>query len=227
MARLKDGIFGMIVGKLGNLISYDRLGENVVRMKTRKPKRKKPRTPAQQAVNIRFSLVKSFVSAGKDFISVGFAADVKGTTRIPENGAVSYNLKHAVIGEFPDFQLDFENVLVSKGKLPTPEYAAVTREGNLLKFTWSTTDHDSYPRNRDQAMMFAYFPGTNDSVNTEFITNGALRSKGQDELDIGYHLEGATYKTKKTSVEVYLAFISDDRKDVSNSLYLGNINLEE
>lgn len=222
MARLKNGIFGKIVGKIANLITYERLGENVARMKPVKPKHPKKRTPAQQAVNIRFSLIKSFVAAGKDFIHVSFAADVKGSTKIPENGAVSYNLKHALVGEFPDFRIDFEKVLVSKGKLPMAEEPAVVLEEKKLKFSWSTDHIPNYQRGRDQVMMYAYFA---DSNKTESITSGARRLQGHDELDISYFMQNSAHVTKNTSAEVYMAFISDDRKAVSDSIYLGNVSL--
>lgn len=223
MARLKNGILGRIAGKLANLVTYERLGENVARMRPHKPKRKKKRTPAQQAVNIRFSLIKSFVSASKGFVSVSFAPDVKGTTRIPENGAVSYNLMHAVTGEFPDFRIDFEKVLVSKGKLPAPEDATVTLEEKTLKFTWNAENHSDYPRSRDQVMLYAYFP---DTKGTEFITSGARRIEGQDELNISYYMQNSPNAKKDSSAEVFIAFISDDRKAVSDSVYLGSISLE-
>jgi hypothetical protein len=106
----------------------------MIRMSPRKTKKKKPRRDAQKAVNLRFKLVKSFISLTTQFTNVGFRLVALGTTKIAENEAVSYNLKNAVTGTFPDFKLDFTKVLLSRGELPPPEGATVTLQDNLLKF---------------------------------------------------------------------------------------------
>jgi len=120
MAKLNNGILGPLIGKLANVVGYIRLGQPVVRMVPKKLKKKKIRTEAQQAVNLRFKIVKSFISKVKTFVAVGFKLEVAGTTKIAENGAVSYNIKNAVIGEYPDLTLDFAKVMISKGHLPAP-----------------------------------------------------------------------------------------------------------
>lgn len=220
MARLKNGILGPLIGKLANVVGYERLGQAVVRMEPRKTKKKKPRSDAQKAVNLRFKIVKSFISSLNGFVNVGFRQDVAGTTKIPENGAVSYNFKHAVMGEYPDLSLDYSKVLVCKGKLPGPENAVVELEGDILKFKWDVNPGWSNKLKRDQVMMLAYLPG-NDRAN--YWLSGARRSAGADELEVPIQRQARGAAVKDEFIETYIAFISDDRQSISDSVYVGRV----
>lgn len=220
MARLKNGILGSLIGKLANTVGYERLGQSLVRMAPRKTKKKKPRSDAQKAVNLRFKIVKSFIAGIGEFVNVGFRQDVAGTTKIPENGAVSYNIKHAVMGEYPDLALDYSKVLVCKGKLPGPVNAVVELDGNILKFKWDVNPDWSNKLKRDQVMMLAYLPAT-DRAN--YWLSGARRSAGADELRAPIERLAQGQAVKDQFIETYIAFISDDRQSISDSVYLGRI----
>lgn len=220
MAKLKNGILGPLIGKLANTVGYERLGQSLVRMAPRKTKKKKPRSDAQKAVNLRFKIVKSFISEINDFVNVGFRKEVAGTTKIPENGAVSYNLKNAVTGEYPNLSLDYSKVLVCKGKLPGPLNAVVDLDGNILKFKWDVNPNWSKKLKRDQVMMLAYLPATNSA---SYWLSGARRSAGADELEAPIQLEAQGQAVKDQFIETYIAFVSDDRQSISDSVYLGRI----
>lgn len=66
MASMKYGILGPIIGKISNLVTYIRRGVPVVRTKPKKKKKKAERSIAQQAVNLRFLMVKRFVAVISD-----------------------------------------------------------------------------------------------------------------------------------------------------------------
>ncbi|WP_448103900.1 DUF6266 family protein [Pedobacter panaciterrae] len=222
MARLKSGILGPMTGKLAYLVGYERLGQPVLRMKPKKRKKKKPRTDAQKAVNLRFKIVNLFISAINDFTNVGFKLDVAGTTKTAQNGASSYNIREAVIGEYPHLELDYTKVMISKGELPCPINPKVELENNVLTFKWHVDPLCGYPLNRDQVMMLAYLPANN---TVRFVLSGARRNAGTDTLLV--HLEkGDSEQSKKDDViETYIAFISDDRLSISNSVYVGRIEV--
>jgi hypothetical protein len=217
MARLKSGILGPLVGKIANLVGYIRLGQPVIRMEARKRKKKRARSDGQKAVNLRFKIVKSFIAQISDFINVGYKLDVAGTTKIPENNAVSYHINEAVTGTYPDLVLDYSKVLISRGKLPVPVNPTVELEGDVLKFKWDIDPKPEGKRKRDQVMLLAYKTGTQGS---DYIVSGARRLEGADELPV--QIARSKYE-KDDFLETYMAFIADDRQSISNSVYVGRV----
>lgn len=221
MARIKSGILGPLVGKLANMVGYVRLGEPVLRMRPKKPIKKKPRSEAQKAVNMRFKVVRSFISAIKGFVNVGFKNAVAGTTRTAQNGAASYNMKEALIGEYPDFTLDYSKVKVCKGNLPCPINPTFELVGNDLIFKWDVDPNWDYELTRDQVMMLAYLPLNNTASS---INSGARRDTRKDTLDIR-PLKGLRGESEDRIVETYISFISDDRQSISDSVYVGSVDI--
>lgn len=222
MAKLKYGVFGPVEGHLSNLVAYIRLGEPILRMAPKFPVKKKPRTDAQKAVNLRFKTVKSFIAKMRSFTNVGFELDVAGTTRIAENGAVSANLTHAVKGEYPHFEMDYPKVVLSKGPLAGPLNPQVTFGLDLLTFTWAFDENTSAGSGCDRVMMLAYLPANNE---VHFELCGAKRRTGIDHLSVGVaRVDHGGIRVDRVA-EVYMAFISEDRKNISNSVYLGQVLL--
>jgi len=219
MARLKSGILGPIIGKIANLVGYIRLGQPVIRTEARKPKKKRARSDAQKAVNLKFKIVKSFIADISDFINVGYKLDVAGTTKIPENNAVSYHINEAVTGTYPDLVLDYSKVLVSRGKLPVPLNPTVELVGDVLKFKWDIDPKSDWKRKRDQVMLLAYKTATQEP---DYVLSGARRFEGTDELPVRI----ARNKNRKDDfLETYIAFIADDRQSISNSVYVGRVTV--
>ncbi len=222
MARMNFGILGPIIGKISNLVGYIRRGVPVVRTKPKKRRKKAKRSIAQQAVNLRFLMVKRFVAVISEFINVGYHLDVADTPKIPENGAVSYLLKEAVTGVYPDYEMDFSKVLVSKGKLPPPLNPTVKLDGDTLKFSWDVNPKWGYKLNRDQVMLLAYLPANNTA---EYLLSGARRNEGGEELKVYLNPETNRNNKKDEYIETYIAFISDDRKKISDSVYVGRVSV--
>lgn len=222
MAKLNKGILGPIIGKLANVVGYIRLGAPVLRMAPVTRKKKKTRTEAQQAVNLRFKIVKSFIAKVNTFISVGFKLEVAGTTKIAENAAVSYNIKNAVVGEYPDLALDYAKVMISKGRLPAPSNPRVELQGNFIKFKWDVDADWAYKLKRDQVMMLAYLPA---NERTYYSLSSARRSVGEDLLEIRTMAVARGSAKRDDVIETYMAFISDDRQSISDSVYAGKITL--
>ena len=63
---------------------------------------------------MRFKVVRSFISATKGFVNVGFKTAIADPTQTAQNGASTYNLMEALIGEYPHFGLDYSIVKVIK-----------------------------------------------------------------------------------------------------------------
>lgn len=220
MARMKSGPFGPFIGKMGGLVGYMRRGQQVTRAVPHPTTA--PPSLKQLISRKQFSMAQQFVSPIKDFINYSFHPETKGTTRIPQNAANSYFRKLAIQGEYPDYQIDFSKVMVSKGDLTAPANASVSLSGNLLTFKWATPPAGSSTRNEDQVMLLAYLP---DSKSAAFIVGGPGRSAGEAVLKFLPKLGNAYGSGKDTAAETYIAFISNDRQQVSDSVYLGRLEL--
>jgi len=220
MGRLKSGVYGPLVGKLGNVISYVWRGMNVNRMVSHKTNI--PPTIPQLASRKMFSMAQKFVAPLQNFVSYSFHPATKDKPKIPQNEASSLFRKNAIMGEYPDFWIDYSRVIMSKGDLPAPVNASVLRDGNLLTFSWEVDPNWDNKLRSDQVMMVAYLP---DTMQAAYTVGAARRTAGTDVLGFSPELRTETWRKRDTIAETYLAFISNDRQRVSDSIYTGQIIL--
>lgn len=208
MGIIKNGIMGGFSGKTGPVVGYQRKGKNCMRSLPRK--RTSPPTPNELIGREKFAYVQTWLQPLTNFLRVGFqnySPDFEGFV-----AAKSYNLKNALIGSSPNFQIDPALALVSFGDMNRPAIAsAVAESGQVISFNWSGGEfvYD------DRAMLVAY--DTTDgrarfNTASERADGGYAKLK-LDESFIGKH------------VDVYLAFVSEDRKRRSTSQYLGLITV--
>ena len=162
-------------------------------------------------------VVNQFCKPMIPFIKFGFAQQIVGTDLSQSNVAVSYTKLNALKGEYPDISIDYEKVKLSAGPLIEAGQVTVAREVDGIRFKWYTGPEIKWPDNTDQVMMMAYLPEENRAVYQLF---GAARSAGQDLLPVSTQwLQG--------HIETYIAFISADRTQVSDSVYAGGFNKPE
>jgi hypothetical protein len=212
MAIIKNGILGPAEGSIANLVTYVRLGKPTIRMNPA-PTADKPRSPRQLARNARFALAMNFVKPNLHFLNVGFSIK-KPAGLTAYNLAVSNVMEHGIIGEYPDLRLNFPNMLVANGDLaPAINPRVEMTAAGTMKFEWDVPEKLSYLRSRDQVMLLACMPEENAAFH---LLSGARRNTGQELLEVYTGKIGQVYET-------YLAFISDDRKKISKSIYTGQV----
>ena len=202
-----NGLFGEFSGKIGNLVSYQLKGKNVVR---RIGKNNKPATPAQLAVRQRIALTNAFLRASLPVINAGFELEVAGTDKNQHNAATSYNTKNATQGNYPDISLDYSKILASIGTLEPADTPAVTLTGALLSFTWAVDSDMDYSIKNDRSMLLIYCSELDKAV---YVLSGARRSTGQDEIELPANFVGK-------ELQCYISFKSSDGKKISNSVWL-------
>jgi hypothetical protein len=134
MAILTKGIFGPISGKLGNLVFCICVnGTNYVR--TRPNKTKKPPSMAQLAHRKKFGIASKFLHPLNDILKKGFKATKKGTT--PMGLAMGAMLSSGIIGDGPDFRIDFPRVQLSRGSLlPLLDLNIKQMGRNVIMLEW-------------------------------------------------------------------------------------------
>lgn len=214
MGSLKNGLFGGFHGRVGNLVGYVLNGKSIIRTIG---KSSKPLSPARKINCDRMRVVNKFLRPLTSFIKLGFQLKVAGTDRNYYNEAVSYNKKHAVIGEYPHAQLDYSKAMLSMGSLLTAEKPLIKAVGDEVEFSWAFSKELSRENQNDRAMLLVYFP---DSDQAKYILSAARRSEGKDTLYIGSRFADQR-------MEAYISFIKDDGSEISDSVYVGSIGEKE
>lgn len=209
MGKLVGGPFGMLHGRVGNLVAYVLNGENVMRQIGRSTK---PLTTARKANCEKMTVVNRFLQPALAYIQIGFRFEAAGTNRNAYNEAVSYNKMNALQGEYPNISMDYSKVLVSKGKLPVAKKPQIERTAEGVVFTWDTSDIPVEQKN-DRAMLLVSYPEMGEM---SYHPSGARRVEGKDMIPVGWNYKDA-------HMEVYISFINPEGTQVSDSVYVGAI----
>jgi hypothetical protein len=210
MGKAKNGIYGPISGKVKNMVWFTRYGVDYVRTKG---KRTAPLSAQQKANCSDMKILMAFFKNMKPFLKAGFAQQVAGTPLNYHNVATAYNKIHALRMVDGKAEIDFAEVLLSAGNAKKPQDAQVQLSEKGLEFTWAYDAIEDWESRKDQAMLMAYFPESNEAI---YDCSAARRSEAKDLLELH-----ATYLNRQ--MEVYVAFTTADRADVSTSVYLGSI----
>lgn len=113
MGKINQGILGGFSGKVGNVVGGSWKGIDYMRVKPASVAN--PRTEDQLDQRSRFVTVLNFLKPMKEFVKVGFKRYAIKMTAF--NSAMSYNLHNAVDGFYPNFVINYENALISRGGL--------------------------------------------------------------------------------------------------------------
>jgi len=154
-------------------------------------------------------MLKTFVP----IIRLGFAGSV-GTGKSAFSVAMSYNVKNAVIGLYPDFEIDFQAVKISSGDLYGTSNASATCSAGSLSFVWDT-DLLNNAAATDKVILLAFNASTNES---SYDMDAATRADGSGSLTLPPTWDGGV-------VDTYLLLTSADGKLVSNSVYAGRVEV--
>ena len=210
MGKINKGILGGFSGKVGNVIGASWKGIDYMRVKAAKVNN--PRTEGQLDQRSKFSKVLHFLIPMKDFLKTGFKQYAIKMTEF--NSALSYNIKNAVTGTYPNQTVDYANALVSRGDLTgVLNGSASSTALGTVTFSWDDNSGTGSAKATDNAMLLVFNPDKEEAL---YITDGPSRDSTTADLTIPDDYAGDT-------VHAYLAFISDEDKDVSDSKYMGSI----
>jgi len=214
MAKHPYGVLGPFIGRLGPTVGY-MLGD--INVSRTIGKYHGPRTPKQFANETRMALVSSLSGILEEFLNFGLRAVSGIGKQDPRNHFIKLNKQKAVKGEYPQLETDFGKLIVADGNIPAPKNGQALLTGNRLKVSWKADMAAEGTNERDQVMILAYFPSVKKAVT---LASGARRSAETESINLPeFELE--------TAVEVYMAFVADNRLDASPSVYLGQLLLNE
>lgn len=213
MARYKNGINGSFKGKVGTVIGCKWKGIDYMRSLP-KARESRPLSDAELATRKKFAAAHFWLKPIIPFVRVGFknyTPTVQGFV-----AAKSYLLKNAITGIFPDYIIDPSLALVSYGDLPGAVDPQAVLADNVVTFNWEAGSNENGADSSDFAMLLAY-----DTLNDTSYHDiaAARRKKGVAVLEL--EDDGVSIR----DIELYIAFISEDRERISNSQYLGNIKV--
>ena len=217
MAKFQQGINGPFSGKIGNIIGSSWRGIHY--MKSVSEKSTKERSPKQLENQHEFAIAHHWLSPLTDYVREGFRHPSK-----PNRGfiaAKSYLLKHALVRKGYDSYIIPSKMLVSKGSLPQAANLSMSYDApaSEIDIRWNPVKTDNPADQRrasfnDQAMYLAYNIETGDVFGEVY---SVLRVTGHCRIVLPHN--------KKARYHVYVAFHAADRKDQSDSCYLGEVEI--
>lgn len=211
MAVASNGPNGPHRGRIGNIVYYMLNGKNVSR---NIGKYVDPNTEKQKTVRSKTKICSNLFKKINDFIYYGFSVEAKDNDKNAFNLAVAYNKSNMFIGDFPDFKIAYDLLIVSKGNLLPAQNPQVTQTETGLSFTWDTDPKMAYAMSKDQVMLLAYFPDLDKSY---FTIYGPERQAGVATLQIPGSIRGKY-------METYISFAAGDRTQMADSTYTGSFN---
>jgi hypothetical protein len=159
----------------------------------------------------KFSLALNFLKPMNGLLRTGWK--LYAYRQSPINAAMSYTIANAITGNYPNYAIDPGKVFVSRGSLSPAANAAATATGGNLVFSWNDNSGSSTAKQTDKALLAVVNPAKSEAV---FDTAGAERTAGTQSVPLPTDWVGET-------VETYIGFISDDGREIANSVYLGSI----
>ncbi len=133
MGTIKQGILGGFSGKVGTVIGSSWKG--ISYMRGRAQSVRNPRTEGQMEQRSKFSLTLDFLKPITAYVRTGYKTYANKQTAF--NAAMSYIVKNAVSGAFPNYALDFSLALVSRGNLTQPLNANATMSAGKTTISWT------------------------------------------------------------------------------------------
>ena len=216
MAKYKQGVHGSYSGRVGNVISSKWKSINV--LKIRPAQVNNPNTEKQQKQRSKFGLIMQFLNANRLLVRTGFKPYAIDMTEV--NAALAANIKTAIVGEFPDYMVDYAAVTLSKGILPVLSGGSMSSpSAATIHVSWVDNSTNMGAHSTDKLHLSVYDPESN---RAQIFMSNAERSVEGSDLQITPEWSGKT-------LEVW-AFFTDAEKSgysetISDTTYLGSIQL--
>lgn len=206
MAKLKDGILGAFLGKIGPVVASRR--GSTLYIKSRPTKVRHPNTPKQKAAKNRFAVASKLSSLLLPFHKQSLLVE---PGRTSYNLFISLNIKEAVQKAENGFNVDYSKLQVAVGDLkPLQELQAELTEQGQVSYTWQY-ESDSNAHRDDQVLLLAVAPNLN---KIDYRFNAASRMDEEAILKIPDEFRAET-------IYVYACVQSIDRKRSSDSQFVG------
>lgn len=192
-------------------------------MKIRPASVANPNTIRQREQRSRFGLMVRFLNAQRRLVKIGFRPYAVHMTSV--NAAMSYNLAIAIIGDYSNYSINYNKMMLSKGVLPMMTQPVLSYVDPLIvSISWTDNSSSEGAHATDKLHVSLYHTETNKSLG--FIAC-AMRGDAQCTLPIP-----AEWVSK--NVEVFTFFLTgsgvgsvDETTQLSDTVYAGSLTLME
>ncbi|WP_207423873.1 DUF6266 family protein [Desertivirga brevis] len=215
MGKFSNGIFGNFYGKVGNVVGSNWRGVDYLRSLPRMTKNRVA-TQGQLEQQAKFGLITAFLSSLRPFIEVGYKKlAVKQTAY---NVAVADNVKNAITGNYPDYDIDPSALSFSRGILPLPLDPAVAAAAERhVSFSWTDNSKKGKALETDKVSVLLVNQVDEES---EYSLGTVTRADGAIDVTVPAGWVGK-------EVDCYLFIASANGKEVSNTFYGGKVTILE
>ena len=211
MGTYRKGILGSFSGKVGTVVGSSWNGIDYMRSLPR-PSSKAP-TDLQMIQRGKMGLATGFLRPISALVNIGYKSLAIKQTGF--NVATAQIIADAIIGDYPNLLIDYTKVLISKGTLTGPWNGAVTSAGGNINVTWADNSTSGTAKATDKAVFLVFNPEQSQYV---FTMAGDDRSLLGDNLAVPADFVGDT-------VEVWMAFYAADKKTISTSVHIGQVEV--
>ena len=212
MGRIRKGVLGGFSGTVGTVIGGNWNGIDYMRSL---PTFKKSRTSSQAQLEqqARFAISVKFIRSMADLFMLTYNKYAKQMSGV--NTGLSNVLKRAIAGAYPSYSILYSLVYISRGSLPNAVSAASSAEtGGNIRYNWTNAAAGIGKESpNDQVLVVAYCADLNRAV----YKKGALRSALTDVLQVPAFAG--------LPVQTWITFLSADGKDISDSIYAGEVDV--
>ena len=212
MAKLKESVVGVLISGIGQVVGSKWKGIAVLKIKPASVAN--PKTDKQLEQRQKFAVAMAFLQTMTKFLRVGWGAFAIKMTAM--NAAMSYNIKNALQGTYPNYAVDFPNALVSKGNLPPALNAtAASTVAATVAFIWLDNSTKEGASDTDKTMIVIYSPAKHQSVSAMGLQERLANSQS---VTVPSSFSGDL-------VHCYIAFETLDGSEQSNSMYAGAVTV--
>ncbi len=210
MGIITKGILGGFSGTVGTVIGGSWKGIDY--MRSQPSRRSASSTQRQLEQRMKFGMIAKFQSAMNNLLNESFRSYAVRMTGA--NSALSYNIRNAISGTYPDYEIDYSLALVSRGDLPNAlNPAAAVSAGVDIAFEWTNNAGTGKAANDDVAVLVVYCPAKQACVWAE---SGERQDQSATITVNGFAGE---------VVETWIAFFSADGRDTATSIFTGELTL--
>jgi len=212
MGTIQKGILGGFSGKVGSVVGGSWKGIDYMRSKANR--RTATSTQRQKEQQMKFGLIAKFQQPLANLLAISFKSYAIKMTG--SNSAMSYNLRNAITGTYPDFTIDYSKALVSRGDMPNAiNPTATAAAAGVVNFTWQNNAGAGKASDTDKSILVAYCPELDQSI---FTDAGADRSEETASLDLSVF--------SGLQVETWMGFISASGKLTATSVFTGEVTVQ-
>ena len=210
MGTITKGILGGFSGTVGTVIGGSWKG--IEYMRSKPARRTATSSQKQKEQQEKFSVMIKFLSTLNSLLMFSFKSYAVRMTGA--NSALSYNLRNAITGTYPAYDVNYSLALVSRGDLPNAQSpAAVAAAGGVINYTWVNNAGTGKAADDDKAILVVY-------CKAKQASNYAMSG---DRVDEAGTLDVSAFTGEV--VETWIGFFSADGRETATSIYTGQLTV--